>query len=1053
MGALLFVRASSALVGEVRVRCIPWVGTINTPALAIFEWQGERGCKSASCETISPPPLHRINPSLQTSGLQSVGRRLEMDGNKHELLFWVPSQPLYPNCLWTIVFVRELISNASDALEKLRHMTLTGENLEEGTSSRPLEIHIATDKQHRILTIQVHLAQDTHDTGTSGTGYSRYRYIWHRILTIQVHLARDTHDTGTSSTGYSQYRYIWHWILTIQVHLALDTHDTGTSSTGYSRYQDTGVGMTKEELVDNLGTIARSGSKAFLEQLKGQSGSSEASSIIGQFGVGFYSSFMVADRVEVFTKSSSPGALGYKWTSDGTGSYEIQEAEGVSPGTKIVLHLKPESREFSDEDTIRGVIKKYSNFVGCPIFLNGQRANVIQVRLVHASVVRGTGKLRQIATLTGFNNITSTSLALVAAWFKALFESRSGSTEGGFPLYLHALWLMDPKEVTPQMHDEFYRFVGNTFDKPRFTLHYRTDAPLTLRALLYFPEGKPVVSNINGDKVCEEKTARETKKEIGGADNSKCESEGKRINEGKRGRKKEGGLFEMNRESDAGVALYSRKVLIKSKTDNILPKWLRFVKGVVDSEDIPLNLSRELLQNSALIRKLQTVLTNRLLRFLHDKSTKEQEQFDLFYKDYSPFLKEGIVMSQEQLEKNFPCPLNLCEKQYKKCRGEGRYKLETGRTYAFMGPLTNGTSARTRSNSPSGPVFQEEIAKLLRFESSRCSPGEKVSLPQYIGRLAEGQKDVFYLAAPSRALAEASPYYEALRRKDVEVLFCSEPYDELVLMQLRQFDSHNLTSVEKEMRQDKEKDDLTTLGKYSHNVTSVEKEMRQDKEKDDLTTLGKFRPLYLPVQSQPDLCREGDETRQGERRPHNSRHNLTSVEKEMRQDKEKDDLTTLGGESLLRPEVENLLPWLKKCLGGKVHAVKVTRRLDSHPCVITVEDMGAARHFLRMQSHQLTEENRYALLQPQLEINPSHPIIKKLSKLVTSNPRLAELVSQQEVALLVSHSLLMSSDRMKPRSWDWALLANAMVSAGLVEDPRTLVTSLNELLSMALEAH
>nr|CAD7411549.1 unnamed protein product [Timema cristinae] len=702
--------------------------------------------------------------------------------------------------------------------------------------------------------------------GSCRGGYSRYRYIWHRILTIQVHLAQDTHDTGTSSTGYSRYRYIQHRILTIQ---------------------DTGVGMTKEELVDNLGTIARSGSKAFLEQLKGQSGSSEASSIIGQFGVGFYSSFMVADRVEVFTKSSSPGALGYKWTSDGTGSYEIQEAEGVSPGTKIVLHLKPESREFSDEDTIRGVIKKYSNFVGCPIFLNGQRANVIQVRLVHASVVRGTGKLRQIATLTGFNNITSTSLALVAAWFKALFGSRSGSTEGGFPLYLHALWLMDPKEVTPQMHDEFYRFVGNTFDKPRFTLHYRTDAPLTLRALLYFPEGKP-------------------------------------------------GLFEMNRESDAGVALYSRKVLIKSKTDNILPKWLRFVKGVVDSEDIPLNLSRELLQNSALIRKLQTVLTNRLLRFLHDKSTKEQEQFDLFYKDYSPFLKEGIVMSQEQLEK-------------------------------------------------------EEIAKLLRFESSRCSPGEKVSLPQYIGRLAEGQKDVFYLAAPSRALAEASPYYEALRRKDVEVLFCSEPYDELVLMQLRQFDSHNLTSVEKEMRQDKEKDDLTTLGKTRRKTTS-----------------------QLSVSSVLSIFRYS--------------HNVTSVEKEMRQDKEKDDLTTLGGESLLRPEVENLLPWLKKCLGGKVHAVKVTRRLDSHPCVITVEDMGAARHFLRMQSHQLTEENRYALLQPQLEINPSHPIIKKLSKLVTSNPRLAELVSQQ-------------------------LLANAMVSAGLVEDPRTLVTSLNELLSMALEAH
>nr|CAD7610921.1 unnamed protein product [Timema genevievae] len=518
---------------------------------------------------------------------------------------------------------------------------------------------------------------------------------------------------------------------------------------------------------------------------------------------------------------------------------------------------------------------------------------------------------------------------------------------------------MDPKEVTPQMHDEFYRFVGNTFDKPRFTLHYRTDAPLTLRALLYFPEGKP-------------------------------------------------GLFEMNRESDAGVALYSRKVLIKSKTDNILPKWLRFVKGVVDSEDIPLNLSRELLQNSALIRKLQRVLTNRLLRFLHDKSTKEQEQFDLFYKDYSPFLKEGIVMSQEQVEK-------------------------------------------------------EEIAKLLRFESSRCSPGERVSLPQYISRLAEGQKDVFYLAAPSRALAEASPYYEALRRKDVEVLFCSEPYDELVLMQLRQFDSRNLTSVEKEMRQDKEKDDLTTLGKFRCLVQS------QPGDKTRRSTTSQLSVSSVVWYS------HNLETRQGEVRPpvgysraeelnHQRQKALTSllvlVHRILPSNR------AIWGESLLRPEVENLLPWLKKCLGGKVHTVKVTRRLDSHPCVITVEDMGAARHFLRMQSHQLTEENRYALLQPQLEINPSHPIIKKLSKLVTSNPRLAELVSQQEVALHVSLSSLMSSDKMKPRSVDWAvtiysrvpvsadtLLANAMVSAGLVEDPRTLVISLNELLSLALEAH
>lgn len=249
--------------------------------------------------------------------------------------------------------------------------------------------------------------------------------------------------------------------------------------------------MTRDELVSNLGTIARSGSKQFLKEIKEKGEAVENSSnIIGQFGVGFYSAFMVADKVEVYTRSSKTGSAGLRWCSDGSGTYEIQEADAVSIGTKIILHLKTDCREYSDEDRIKTVIKKYSNFVGSPIFLNGKKANDIQ-----------------------------------------------------------PLWLMEPKDVTKEQHVAFYRFVGNTFDTPRFTLHYKTDVPLSIRALLYFPEGKP-------------------------------------------------GLFELSRDTDVGVALYTRKILIQSKTDQLLPKWLRFVKGVVDSEDIPLNLSRELLQVS-----------------------------------------------------------------------------------------------------------------------------------------------------------------------------------------------------------------------------------------------------------------------------------------------------------------------------------------------------------------------------------------------------------------------------------------------------------------------
>ncbi|XP_055846859.1 heat shock protein 75 kDa, mitochondrial [Episyrphus balteatus] len=623
--------------------------------------------------------------------------------NKHEfqaetrMLLDIVARSLYSE---NEVFVRELISNASDALEKFRYTIHTaGENEKNyENQDRALEIHIGTDKQGMQLIIQ-----------------------------------------------------------------------------------DTGIGMTEEELINNLGTIARSGSKHFLEQIKEKGAAVQNSSnIIGQFGVGFYSAFMVADRVDVYTKSSKVGSPGLRWSSDGSGSYEIQEAENVAYGTKIVIHLKPECREYADEDRIRAVIKKYSNFVGSSIYLNGKQANVIQ-----------------------------------------------------------PVWLMEPKDVTLEQHTEFYRFIGNTFDAPRFVLHYKTDVPLSIRALLYFPEGKP-------------------------------------------------GLFEMSRDADIGVALYTRKILIQSKTANLLPKWLRFVKGVVDSEDIPLNLSRELLQNSGLIKKLSTVLTSRVLRYLQDRAVKQPADYEAFYKEYGLFLKEGIVTTQDQTER-------------------------------------------------------EEIAKLLRYESSK-SPDTKISLSEYCSRVGLEQKVIYYLCAPSRVLAESSPYYEALKKKDVEVLFCYEPHDEIVLMQLGMFNGKNVTSAEKEMRQDNA------------------------------------------------------------------------------------DVSDLGEGSLRKSEIDEIVPWIKEKLSGKVSDVKITNRLDSHPCVITVDEMGAARHFIRTQSHQMPEANRYALLQPQFEINPRHTIIKKLHKLKTSDPELGELLTRQ-------------------------LFVNAMVAAGLAEDPRTLLNNMNELLSKALEKH
>ncbi|XP_017881598.1 heat shock protein 75 kDa, mitochondrial [Ceratina calcarata] len=674
---------------------------LSTPLRRSFERKLlERQCQRLSASTGISVRCFSSQTATQTTETHNIIKDTEKptgESIKHEfqsetqMLLQIVAKSLYSD---KEVFLRELISNASDALEKLRYMRLSDSKTAEVVGDRSLEIHIGTDKQNRILTIQ-----------------------------------------------------------------------------------DTGIGMTQEELISNLGTIARSGSRAFLEKLKEKQNAGDSSQIIGQFGVGFYSAFMVADKVEVYTKSYSENAEGLCWISDGSNTFKISKAEGVQPGTKIVIHLKPESREYSDETAVNRLITKYSNFISSPIYVNGKRVNTIQ-----------------------------------------------------------PLWMLDPKDITPMQHNEFYRFIGNCFDSPRFTLYYTTDVPLNIRALLYFPEERPP-------------------------------------------------LYDFTKGEMSSVSLYSRKILIKSKAENILPKWLRFVKGVVDSEDIPLNLSRELLQNSALIGKLRDVLTTRVLKFLNERSQKQTEDYHKFYKDYSIFLKEGIVSTDNQKEK-------------------------------------------------------EEIAKLLRFESSATAPGELISLTDYCKRMPSEQTKIYYLLAPSRSLAEQSPYYESLKKRNIEVLFCYEAHDDVIFLHLRQFNSHNLTSIEENMREADSKSES------------------------------------------PGVINQG--------------------------------------------EIDTLITHMKTVLSGKAHDIKTTNRLESYPCVITVQDMASARHFTRIQARQVSDEMLYSMLRPCLEINPNHPIIKKLCGLVGTDPKLADLLIKQ-------------------------LFTNSMVEAGLVDNPRVLLASMNELLTAALE--
>ncbi|KAG0209949.1 TNF receptor-associated protein 1, mitochondrial [Mortierella sp. GBA30] len=443
------------------------------------------------------------------------------------------------------VFVRELISNASDALEKLRHSQLTDSCLDSG---KPLEIHISVDEKKNTFTIQ-----------------------------------------------------------------------------------DFGVGMTEEEAISNLGTIARSGSKAFLENLEGESSAaSTKDKIIGQFGVGFYSAFMVGAEIKVYTRSVKPGSKGYCWTSDGSGSYEIAEAENVAVGTKIVISLRDECKEYAKESVIEGIIKKYSNFVDYPVHLNNKKINAVQ-----------------------------------------------------------PLWTKDKNDISDQDHIEFYRYVAGAWDNPQFKLVYKTDSPLAISSLLYIPQRHMEVLG-------------------------------------------------MQRE-EPGVSLYSRKVMIQAKSKALLPEWLRFVKGVVDCEDLPLNVSRELLQDQSLSR-LRQVLTGRVIKWLENEAKTDTKAYNHFFEEFGTFIKEGVCTENES----------------------------------------------TRPN----------VAKLLRYESSAGAPGDVISLKDYVDRMKDGQENIYYTCVPKRKFAEESPYFEEFKEKGIEVLFLYDTVDEFVVNNLRQVGNHKLVSID-----------------------------------------------------------------------------------------------------------------------------------------------------------------------------------------------------------------------------------------------------------------
>lgn len=420
--------------------------------------------------------------------------------------------------------------------------------------------------------------------------------------------------------------------------------------------RDNGVGMTLEEVEKNIGTIAHSGTKAFLANLKEQN-VADHPELIGQFGVGFYASFMVADRVTLLTRRAGHDkAAGVRWESTGDGTYTVEECAKETRGTEITLHLKEEMKEYLDEWKIRSIVRKYSDYVQYPIVMDVTRTEV--PKGVNGEEIEGAGTIEK--------------------------------TEEETLNSMKAIWTRSKSEVTEDECEEFYKHVSHDFEKPLKTIHYSAEGTSEFKALLYLPAHKPF------------------------------------------------DLFMPERKK--GVQLYVRRVFITDSCEQLLPDYLRFVKGVVDSSDLPLNVSREILQEDVQIKRIQKSLVGKILSTLSEMREKEADDYLAFYKEFGPVLKEGVHFDYANRDK---------------------------------------------------------LQELLLFESTATDAGSFVSLKEYQERMPEGQEEIYFITGTSRTALEQSPHLEIFRKKGYEVLFLTDPVDEWVVQGLPEYGGKKLKAVDR----------------------------------------------------------------------------------------------------------------------------------------------------------------------------------------------------------------------------------------------------------------
>jgi len=401
------------------------------------------------------------------------------------------------------------------------------------------------------------------------------------------------------------------------------------AAAGTLTIKDNGIGMSREEVIDNLGTIARSGTRKFLESLSGNE--ARDSQLIGQFGVGFYSAFIVAERVSVITRKTGSEAV--RWDSDGEGAYEIQSHHKEERGTEVILHLRAEDKEFLQPERLRELVRKYSDHLSLPI------------ALVH------DGKSETLNQAKAF-------------------------------------WTRPKSELKDEDYQAFYKHLTHDWEDARAWAHHKVEGNLEYTSLLYLPRRAPL------------------------------------------------DLFD--REQARGVQLYVRRVFIMDKAAELLPPWLRFMRGLVDSADLPLNVSRELLQNNRTVEKIRAALVKRTLDLLEDLAANKPQEYAGFWQTFGTVLKEGVIDD------------------------EG---------------------------------LKERIAKLLRFSSTATEGDALTSLMDYVGRMKPEQKTIYYLTADTLSAARNSPHLEGFAARGYEVLLLTDRVDEWVTSHLHEFEGKKLESV------------------------------------------------------------------------------------------------------------------------------------------------------------------------------------------------------------------------------------------------------------------